>query len=50
MSNGEITIKLIFGESAVEMHMSSCLAKLHLRDTSATVVFAYEAYLIRPGR
>jgi DNA-binding NarL/FixJ family response regulator len=49
MANAEIARELFLGEATVKTHVSSCLAKLHLRDRVQAVVFAYETGIIRPG-
>ena len=49
MSNGEIASHLFLGEATVKTHVSSCLAKLHVRDRVQAVVVAYEAGLVLPA-
>lgn len=46
LSNSEIAGRLFLGEATVKTLVSSCLAKLHLRDRVQAVVFAYEAGII----
>lgn len=49
MANAEIARTLFLGEATVKTHVSSCLAKLQLRDRVQAVVFAYENGIILPG-
>jgi DNA-binding NarL/FixJ family response regulator len=48
LSNGEIARTLFLGEATVKTHVSSCLAKLQVRDRVQAVVLAHEAGLISP--
>jgi len=49
LSNAEIAANLFLSDTTVKSHVARILAKLNLRDRVQTVVFAYEAGIIRPG-
>jgi DNA-binding NarL/FixJ family response regulator len=46
LSNAEIADQLVLGQQTVKTHVSSVLAKLHARDRTQAVIFAYESGFI----
>jgi DNA-binding NarL/FixJ family response regulator len=48
-SNAEIAKHLYLSQATVKTHVAAILAKLHLRDRTQAVVFAYESGFVRPG-
>jgi DNA-binding NarL/FixJ family response regulator len=51
LSNGEIAQELVVSPATARTHVSRAMVKLHLRDRSQLVVFAYESGLVlQPAR
>jgi DNA-binding NarL/FixJ family response regulator len=49
LSNSEIAVDLIIGETTVKTHVGNILMKLDVRDRAQAVVAAYESGLVVPG-
>ena len=49
-SNGEIAAELVISELTVKSHIGRIFTKLHLRDRSAAIVFAYDHGLVTPAQ
>jgi DNA-binding NarL/FixJ family response regulator len=47
-SNAEIATEMILSEATIKSHIAHILNKLHLRDRTQIVVFAYETGLVQP--
>lgn len=49
-SNAELAEELFVTEQTIKTHVRNILGKLHLRDRTQIVVFAYENQLVTPGQ
>ena len=49
MSNREIALQLILGETTIKTHVARILMKLNVRDRVQAVVLAYETSIVSPG-
>ena len=49
LSNAQVASGLFLGETTIKSHVSSMLAKQHLRSRVQAVVLAYEPGLVQPG-
>jgi DNA-binding NarL/FixJ family response regulator len=50
MSNSEIAVELVVGETTIKTHVTRILMKLGVRDRVQAVVRAYEAGVVTPAR
>jgi DNA-binding NarL/FixJ family response regulator len=48
-TNSEIASELFLGEATVKTYINRLFSKLHLRDRTQAVIFAYDARLVEPG-